>query len=462
MNILTATTSEVAKFGGSSMARPELVTAQLEYESDRVPIIVCSAPGIDREHGFDKKMTQVLLDNSFSMQSEIEERFEHIAHLYDPSGTDYAVHNVVRRIGADIDNWKTNNWPLAGLGEYWSAQMLAAHTGREFVDAREIIRFDANGNLDEPTTLDHIKLRLLPGRKYVVPGFYGADTNGNVHLLDRGGSDVTGALIAKALEADEYHNWSDVPGYMSADPRVVLRAFPLSNITYHEARDLGVGGSQLLHKSVSKILDGTNTTTIMRQTAGELGNRGTQITGERSNVATEPIAGITGSLALSLSVHRFGLNEEVGGEKEILEAFERESVSFEQTGSGFDTISVYTPVPDPNTDAISGDIYHQTAERLSKIARNLQNGEIPAIEFSGLLHIVGEGMRTSGQTRTNVKARVMQEFERRHIAIEGETASKMSPTSTIFIEILNKQHPASELEYSIQSAHDALAHMFVN
>lgn len=462
MNVLTATTSEVAKFGGSSMARPEIVTAQLEYESDRVPVIVCSAPGIDREHGFDKKVTQVLLDNSFSMQSEIEERFKHIACLYDPAGTDYAVHNVVRRINEDIDHWNAHDWPLAGLGEYWSAQMLAAHTGREFVDAREIIRFDTNGSLDESTTLDQIKLRLLPGRKYVVPGFYGADRSGNVHLLDRGGSDVTGALIAKALEADEYHNWSDVPGYMSADPQIVPNATPLSNITYHEARDLGVGGSQLLHRSVSKILCGTNTTTVMRQTAGELGNRGTHITGERINLATEPIAGITGSLALSLSVHRFGLNEEVGGEREILEAFEKESVSFEQTGSGFDTITVYTPIPDPSIDSVSADIYHETAQKLSNIAKNLQNGETPVIEFSGLLHIVGEGMRISGQTRTNVKSKVMQEFERRHIAIEGETASKQSPTSTIFIEILDKQYPASELEYSIQSTHDALAHMFVN
>ncbi len=453
MDTLTTTTSEVAKFGGTSMAAPEQVVAQLEYSSDATPVVVCSAPGLDKEHGYYTKVTDMLRSDDPAITELLQARYALMARRLDPSETDHALQQVVADIPHDLERWRSYGWPVAGLGEYWSARMLAAHTGREFVDATEIIRFDENGQLDEATSSALIKERLLPGRKYVVPGYYGARHDGQIELLERGGSDITGALIARALEADEYHNWSDVPGFMTADPNVLPQSLEqmLQVITYQEARDLGIGGSELLHREASRILLGTAVSTVMRNTFGRLGNRGTRIENTRDFLNT-PVVGVTGSMAVGLSTRKFGrLNEEVGGIDAVLQPLKERGISLGQVVTGVDNTAVYVPIANPGKSDEAFAEYQSMIADISEVAE-LIDGEHD-IWLAGMVHIIGEGIARSGIARAQMMGQLGMKFADVGISLEGFVDARDSATATAFIEIDQSTDPA----YAIGSVQRALA-----
>lgn len=187
----------VAKYGGTSMAHVERVARILETDEGKADVVVVSAPGVDSDNPV--KTTDMLLryggnPTEDSIQA-IQNRFAYIA---DRVGGE-AVRQIVDEIPRDIQSWQDKGDPIAALGEYWSARIFAAMTGRQFVDARDVIIFDGH-KLDEQATNNATRHRLAPGNGYAIPGFYGQDKRtGAIRLLERGGSDITGALIARGL-----------------------------------------------------------------------------------------------------------------------------------------------------------------------------------------------------------------------------------------------------------------------
>jgi len=409
----------VAKFGGTSMAQPELAAAQLEYEQNAVGIVVVSAPGTDKEHS--TKTTDMLLGykDRLCSNEEIQRRYERIL-ARTAMADDLDSLKVVSRIPSDLGEWASRNDPVEALGEYWSAQLFASRTGREFVDAREIILFDSKGKLDETATFAAVRSRLGDGRKYVVPGFYGSCPDGSIQPFERGGSDITGAIIAKAMQADAYHNWSDVAGFITADPRKVTEARLLSRITYREARELGNGGSELLHRTVIKYLGGTGIKTLMRKTFGKLGNAGTEIVDSRA-WQQQPIIGVTGRADLIvLNLHEFGLNEGIGETLDVVQALKDKEIPYEHSNDATDDVSIY--------------VDHKYIKGIESIAQEqLPLGRTLQISNAGLIHVVGEGLARSSSFRLGALGAVCTAFY--DAGLEGMGVSDVggSATQTLFV-----------------------------
>jgi len=271
----------VAKFGGSSVAQPQHVKRHESF--DDPDVVVVSAPGVDIERGYYIKATDILLtikDGSDRFK-DLRQRFEYLAE--DMELPNEAIERRgIKFFEQDIREWQDKNWPIEALGEYWTARMYAAYLGRRFVDAAEIIRFDLNGQLDLEQSSLLIKERLMPGD--IVPGYYGADYDGNIRVFVRGGSDITPAIICRAKDAKEYHNWSDVDGFMTTDPAKNPNALMFNALEYPDVIDMANNGCQLLHPEVCKILGDSEVKTVMRNTFGELGNRGTEIVGSSTTM----------------------------------------------------------------------------------------------------------------------------------------------------------------------------------
>lgn len=222
----------VCKFGGTSLADASRLEAvrRIVQGDPRRSVIIASAPG--RRSPGDSKITDLLIRRQLA---RAKARLQQLAH---DVGADLFV-QLPENASADF---------LASRGEYYCAKILAHMLGFAFVDAARLIRFTPDGVLDSPSTAAAIRRHLLPGRPAVVPGFYGSMPDGRIHTLPRGGSDTTGALIAAALQADVYENFTDVPGLFDANPALVPDAQCVPFAAYDEVRLLAHCGATVLHE----------------------------------------------------------------------------------------------------------------------------------------------------------------------------------------------------------------------
>lgn len=410
----------VAKAGGTSMSRPELVAEQLSEQSNQASILVVSAPGLDNPAGFTAKTTDMLrsyqINPTTSAQHKIQERYDHIASSIGSS----AAAKIVDEIPQDIQSWSAAGAPLDALGEYWSARQFAAYSGRRFIDAQKIIKTDSLGNIDISSTKIHAQKEIDKSEEIVVPGYYGADSAGQVRLLGRGGSDITGAALALATNARRYDNWSDVPGFLTADPRKVDSARLNSCITYREAREMGSNGSQLLHPAVIKLLGKTGMPTIMKNTFAQSNDGGTLISDSR-DWAESPLCGITGLNAVELSFHEFGINEIPGATTDIYNWLKNNKISYAHTATGTDDVSIFLD------ESQSNSLYQNIESFPTSASTSLSINEV------GILHIVGEGLAQSSSERTQTLASAVAALECAGIEYRGCTDVSRSASLTIFI-----------------------------
>ena len=422
----------VAKFGGTSMAQPERVQAQLEAAEIPADVTIVSAAGEDPNHPI--KVTKILLEEKAAGAQNLKIRYDDIldrTDCHDPLSK-----AVVEKIPEDLAEWAAKGEPLEVLGEIWSGKLFAVQTDRQFVDARELIFFDNSGNLNEEMTEAAIRARLGHGGKFVVNGFCGTRADGHVQVFPRGGSDITGAIIAKALRVSEYHNWSDVDGFMTADPKKVPEARLLPQITYREARELGNGGSELLHREVLRLLGGTGIRTIMRNTFGPLDNSGTAIVQERA-WQWQPIIGVTGRNDLiNVSLHEFGLNEGVGTTVDVYAELKRVGIPYEHTNDATDDVSLF--ISNQYRKEVEAII-----DTLKSAGRKLNSRDV------GLVHVVGEGLARSGISRLKTLGRVATALADHGIEGRGATDVAESATFTLFV------NPRMVTD-AIQIAHEAL------
>lgn len=337
---------KVAKFGGSSMADAgQFMKVKAIVEADPARrVIIVSAAG--KRFKDDHKLTDLLyLCHAHKKYGvSCDGVFEMIAGRYRDIcaelGLGIDIESELRAVRAEIDEGMSKD-KLVSRGEYFSARLLADYLGYDFLDAELWLKFSFDGTIDKEQSYENLA-RLAGNRRVVIPGFYGAMPDGSIKVLTRGGSDVTGALAAAALDADVYENWTDVSGILMADPRIVDNPDTIERITYNELRELSYMGAQVLHEGAVFPVREKNIPLNIRNT-NDPGHPGTlimerfedELRGDRF------ITGIAGRKNFSIiTVSKNGMSSEMGSLRRILEAFETHDVCVEYTPSGIDSVSL--------------------------------------------------------------------------------------------------------------------------
>ena len=380
----------VTKFGGSSLSEASQFRKVKEIllgDSNRM-YVVPSAPG--RREPDDAKVTDMLYTchklASKGELAEFEKVFAELSARYteiiDELGLnlDFAPH--LEQVHYAMLNGQSVDY-AASRGEYLNGIILAEYLGWEFIDAAEVIFFDANHRFDSERTQEVLSARLAGTRYAVIPGFYGSNPDGTIRTFSRGGSDVTGAIVARAAGAELYENWTDVSGFLMADPRIVKRPKRIHVITYRELRELSYMGAGVLHEDAIFPVRMAGIPINIRNTI-EPDNPGTMIVRADESHVRGAITGIAGKKGFTaIAVEKNMMNSELGFGRRMLEALEECNVSFEHMPSGIDTMTVL--VSDHNIEG-------RIDQVVEKIRRTCKPDHIEVISGLSLIATVGRGM----------------------------------------------------------------------
>lgn len=381
----------VAKFGGSSMAGADSIrrVADIVRSNPVRRFIVVSAPGTNSRYS--RKITALLKiasifeghvdydeGKSKTALEEFSERFSHIGRDLGCSLADAWIKEAREGIFPGNGDWSMSR------GEWLMARIFSSHLGATFIDATEIIRLQSGRHVN-PISYDLIRERLsLESGLCVIPGFYGLNGIGEVETFPPGGSDLTGAVVARGLNARVYENWTDVDGVLAANPKVVDRPSTIDCLTYEEMRELGIRGANVLQRDTILSLFEVGTPINVRNTFNPQ-HSGTMVVPERSHTDEEHVRGITGEGGfVSFNIQKFGMNDEVGIGRRILEPFSTLGVSYEHSPSGRDYVSVIV-----NQDQLDG----SESFIVNWLDDKIQPDRIWVQRNLGLLSLVGQGIR---------------------------------------------------------------------
>ena len=355
---------KVTKFGGSSMADAgqyrKIRDIVLSDKGRRVVIVSAAGKRFSGDH----KITDLLYLCHAHIQYGVDcsQIFEMITTRYlqirDELGLRVDLESDFAALKERLDHKAVSQDELASRGEYFSAKLMAAYLGFQFVDAALWIQFKLDGSVDTDASYKALR-RLVRGNGVVIPGFYGVMPDGRIRTFSRGGSDITGALAAAALDADVYENWTDVSGILMADPRIVDDPQPIPEVTYDELRELSYSGAQVLHEDAIFPVREKNIPLNIRNTNAPE-DAGTMIkeTFDSDPDSMRPITGITGKKDFSIvSMSKRGMGNEVGVLRSMLSVFERHGISVDFTPNGIDNVSVVVP-----TEAVAPHLYTLLAE----------------------------------------------------------------------------------------------------
>ena len=338
--------SKVVKFGGSSLASAEQfkkVGNIIRADKER-KYVVPSAPG--KRFSDDTKVTDMLYacydlaDQGKSFKAELDAIKARYQEIIDGLQLDLDLVDEFKTIEKNFKAKAGSNY-AASRGEYLNGIIMANYLGYDFIDAATVIFFDENGEFDAAKTNEVLRARLAESKEAVVPGFYGAMPDGTVKTFSRGGSDITGSIVAKAAKADVYENWTDVSGILMADPRIVENPRPIERITYNELRELSFVGAQVLHEGTVFPVREKNIPLNIRNT-NDPDHPGTLIMESFDDVDDgRLITGIAGKKNYSIiTIAKSGMSSSVGTFRQVFEVFERHGVSIEYAPSGIDCLSL--------------------------------------------------------------------------------------------------------------------------
>lgn len=393
---------KVVKFGGSSLASAEQfkkVGAIIRKDEDR-RYVVPSAPG--KRTPDDTKVTDMLYscyrqailgdDAEDEAEADFEELLKAIKARYDSIieglGLTISLDEEFRMIRENFSK-KIGRDYAASRGEYLNGIIMAAYLGYEFIDAADVIFFDENGNFDADKTDKILSERLKETKRAVIPGFYGSMPNGKVKTFSRGGSDITGSIVAKAVHADMYENWTDVSGFLIADPRIIKNPKAIDAITYRELRELSYMGATVLHEdAIFPVRKEGIPINIRNTNAPE--DKGTLIVEATCQKPRFVITGIAGKKDFaSITVEKAMMNSEVGFCKRVLEVFENNEISIEHMPSGIDTMTIF----------VHQDEFEEKEQRvIAGIHRFVEPDFIELESDLALIAVVGRGMRATRGT----------------------------------------------------------------
>lgn len=385
---------KVVKFGGSSLASAEqfVKVGNIIHADEDRKFVVPSAPG--KRFDKDTKVTDMLYacyalaekDHDFMTEmTKIEKRYQEII---DGLKLDLDLTGEFNKI---IDNFKkkAGNHYAASRGEYLNGIIMANYLGYEFVDPAEAIRFNEAGVFDAELTNKLLSKRLKGVESAVIPGFYGAMGNGTVRTFSRGGSDITGSIVAKAVQADVYENWTDVSGFLIADPRIINQPQRIDMITYAELRELSYMGATVLHEDAIFPVRKEGIPVNIRNTNAP-DDEGTWIVGHTIQKSKYVITGIAGKKGFaSINIEKDMMNSEVGFGRKVLQVFEEYGISFEHMPSGIDTLSVMVH---------QSEFEDKEQNILSGINKAVNPDNIDIQSDLALIAVVGRGMKAQRGT----------------------------------------------------------------
>ncbi|MBR5376201.1 MAG: aspartate kinase [Lachnospiraceae bacterium] len=382
---------KVVKFGGSSLASAEQfkkVRDVIDSDPDRRYVVV-SAPG--KRNPKDKKVTDMLYECQKLAESgqdfvkalrDIRDRFQKIIdglHLKTDLSDEFRIIEEDLKAGAGSDY-------AASRGEYLNGIIMADYLGAAFIDSAKVIFFDENGEFDYDRTNETLSSALKDVEKAVIPGFYGATKDGKIKTFSRGGSDITGSIVARAVKADVYENWTDVSGCLVADPNIVKDPEVIDIITYKELRELSYMGASVLHEnSIFPVrIEGIPINIRNTNAPEEKGTWIVQSTGQRAKYTITGIAGKRGFC--SVNIEKDKMNTEVGFGRRVLQAFEDNDISFEHMPSGIDTMTVLVH---------QDEFMNKEQNVVSQINRTTHPDSIDIESDLALIAVVGRSMKSS-------------------------------------------------------------------
>ena len=385
---------KVVKFGGSSLASAEQFkkVGDIIRADETRKFVVPSAPG--KRFSEDTKVTDMLYGcyalavagKDFSKELKaIKARYDEIIKGL---GLKLSLDDEVK---VEEKNFKerAGNGYAASRGEYLNGMIMADYLGYSFIDSAEVIFFDNEGNFDADKTQKVLSERLEKENRAVIPGFYGAREDGSVCTFSRGGSDVTGSIVAKAATADLYENWTDVSGFLVADPRIIKHPEVIKTITYKELRELAYMGASVLHEdAIFPVRQAGIPINIRNTNAPE--DPGTMIVKSTCHTPEYVITGIAGTKGfVAVNIEKDMMNAEIGFGRKVLGVFERNGVSFEHMPSGIDTMTIFV-----DQKSFEG----KEQQILAGIDREVAPDTVELESDLALIAVVGRGMRATRGT----------------------------------------------------------------
>ncbi len=430
---------KVVKFGGSSLASAEQfqkVGAIIRSEEAR-KYVVPSAPG--KRNDADTKITDLLYrcyslaeeekDFKATLQ-EIENRFTEIIEGLGLSLSlkeEFSVieKNMKEKAGVDY---------AASRGEYLNGIVLANYLGYEFIDAAKVIFFQEEGTLDTEKTNAALREALKNKKNAVIPGFYGSRPDGTVQTFSRGGSDVTGSLVARAIRADMYENWTDVSGFLVADPRIIPNPEKIKTITYRELRELSYMGATVLHEAAIFPVRSEGIPINIRNTNAPE-DPGTLIVESTCRKSEYIITGIAGKKGMaSINVDKDMMNSEIGFCRKVLSVFEENGLSIEHMPSGIDTMTIFVHQPE----------FEEKEQQIISGIHRAVNPDIVEVESDlALIAIVGRGMKETRGTAARIFSALA------HARINVKMIDQGSSELNVIVGVKN-----SDFEAAIKAIYD--------
>ena len=378
---------KVVKFGGSSLADSIQLkkVRDIILEDDARKYIVVSAPGKGLKNNHKVTDLLAMCHELSDHDLNFNEVYKIIENVYKNIVDDLVLHididSILNEVKEEIEGGASYDFVIS-RGEFISAQVLASYLGYDFVDAKDLIVF-TNGVLDLNKSQENIKTVLSKHERAVIPGFYGVDEEGSVKTFTRGGSDVTGSVIASALDAEMYENFTDVSGFLVVDPKIVKNPHPMGIITYNELRELSYMGAKVLHEeAIFPLRDKNIPINIKNTNAPE--EDGTLILSKCDIKNKNILTGISGKKDFTvINLEKVNMNSEKDFFRKLTTVFESNDISIEHMPSSIDSVSV-----------LVADSY--IAPKLNKVIEELKIYlNVDSISWErdiSLIAVVGRGM----------------------------------------------------------------------
>ncbi len=430
---------KVVKFGGSSLASPEQFrkVGKIIKEEDTRRYVIPSAPG--KRYARDTKVTDMLYqcydmaereEDFGALLRKIQDRYQEIIQGL---GLNLSLDEEFRTIVETLKKKPGRDY-AASRGEYLNGRVLAEYLGFAFVDAAEIILFREDGTVDMDQTGELIRNCLSQKEYAVIPGFYGAYKDGTIKTFSRGGSDVTGSLVAGAIYADMYENWTDVSGFLVADPRIINNPEVIETITYRELRELAYMGASVLHEEAIFPVRRAGIPINIRNT-NMPEEKGTMIVESTCRKSKYTITGIAGKKGFaSINVDKDLMNSEIGFCRKVLSVFEDNGLSFEHMPSGIDTMTIFVN---------QSEFEEKEQQVISGIHRAVQPDVLEMESDLALIAVVGRGMRETRGTAGRIFSALA------HARVNVKMIDQGSSELNVIIGVKNR-----DFETAIQAIYD--------
>lgn len=429
----------VAKFGGSSLASAEQFkkVKGIVSSSDVRNIVVVSAAG--KRNKADSKLTDLLFLLHAHLRYSVP--YENVWNLIETRFLDIKKELDLKiDIKQELEELKstlskdTNEDFLVSRGEYFTARLMSEYLGYQFVDAKDLILFNYDGTLNQEKTKEAVNIAFKKYGKMIVPGFYGAYPDGQIHLLSRGGSDVTGSILAQASGATKYENWTDVSGVLMADPRIIDNPKGITQITYSELRELSYMGASVLHQETVFPVQQANIPIYIKNT-NKPEDEGTIIQ-ENCDDDSQIITGIAGKKNFtSFTIYRDQMSNEVGVISAALAVFDKYKISIEHIPTGIDNFSVV--VESKDVEKILYDV-------VADLRNNISGSTVTVEDGIALVAVVGRNMAS----KPGISGKIFGVIGNAGINIK--MIAQGSQELNIIVGVLNE-----DFEKTIKSIYDA-------